>query len=283
MSISHMEAGMTEYLKIEGGELAYEVTGEGPLIVLAHGIGDSRRTYRFLAPKLAAAGFRVAAMDVRGHGESSIGWPAYTRTDAASDILALIRHLGGPAVVVGHSFSGGAATIAAARSPELVSAIVGIGPVTREMKIDLKGMRIARYRKGVTRLLGTALLRSVGLWRRYLDVAYPGARPADHAEYLAAMIADLRRPGRMAAFTKMGTASPSDAGALLGDVRSPALVVMGTEDPDWADPKAEAEGIVASMPAGVGSVVMIEGTGHYPHGQRPDEVEAAILSFLKER
>ncbi|MFK0288798.1 alpha/beta fold hydrolase, partial [Streptomyces sp. NPDC090499] len=54
---------MTEFLNVEGGTLAYEVTGSGPLVVLAHGIGQSRDAYRFMAPELVAAGYRVAAAD----------------------------------------------------------------------------------------------------------------------------------------------------------------------------------------------------------------------------
>ena len=106
---------MTEFLDIKGGRVAYDVTGEGPLIVLSHGIGDRRQAFRFLVPELVRAGFRVAAADMRGHGESSLGdWKSISRTDVAGDLVALIRHLGGPAVIVGHSLSGGAATIAAA-------------------------------------------------------------------------------------------------------------------------------------------------------------------------
>src|SRR5690349_12559392 len=123
MNIS-LEDGVTEFLTIGDGEIAYDVTGEGPLVVMVPGMGDSRRAHRCLVPALAAAGYRVAAMDLRGHGESSLGWESYTRTDTANDIVALIEHLGGPAVVVGHSFAGGAATIAAARRPELVGALV---------------------------------------------------------------------------------------------------------------------------------------------------------------
>jgi len=113
---------MTEFVDIEGGRIAYDVTGSGPLVVLSHGMGDRRQAYRFLAPKLAQAGYRVVNADLRGHGESSMGWKSVTgkeaisRTDVAGDLLALIRHLGGPAVIVGHSISGGAATIAAADS-----------------------------------------------------------------------------------------------------------------------------------------------------------------------
>src|SRR5215475_15706869 len=132
---------MTEFLDIEGGRIAYDVTGEGPLIVASHGIGDRRQAFRFLAPELVKAGFRVAAADMRGHGESSTGeWKSISRTDVAGDLIALIRHLGGPAVIVGHSLSGGAATIAAAKEPGLVSAIVEVNPFTRTQKLDVGGL-----------------------------------------------------------------------------------------------------------------------------------------------
>ncbi|MBM9623603.1 alpha/beta fold hydrolase [Streptomyces zhihengii] len=274
---------MTEFLETDGGRLAYEVTGEGPLIVLAHGMGDNRAAFRELGALLAGAGHRVAAVDQRGHGESSTGWASYTRTDAAGDLLAVIRHLGGPAVVVGHSFAGGAATIAAAEAPELVTAVVEISPFTRAQKIDARALLSdARYRKGMSLLLGTGLLRSVGLWKRYLDHAYPGTRPEGYAAHREALEADLRRPGRMAVVSRMGMSAPVDAGARLGDIRCPALVVEGTLDPDWADPVAEGEGIVAMMPEGLGRLVTIEGAGHYPHVQAPAEVASAVLAFLKD-
>src|SRR5215468_12395141 len=128
---------MTEFLDVPGGRIAYEVTGSGPLVVLSHGIGVRRQDYRFLAPILVQAGYRVASADLRGHGESSMGWAAINNTDIAGDLLALIDHLGGPAVIIGHSISGGAATIAAAKQPEQVSGIVEINPFTRKWNFDL--------------------------------------------------------------------------------------------------------------------------------------------------
>ncbi|GAB3961035.1 alpha/beta hydrolase [Actinoallomurus acanthiterrae] len=274
---------MTEFLSIDGGRIAYDVTGEGPLVVLSHGMGDMRSAYRVLAQRLVAAGFRVATTDLRGHGESSTGWASYTRTDTAGDLLALIRHLGGPAVVVGHSFSGGSATIAAAQEPELVGAIVEVDPFTRAQKLDFGGfLTNGRYRKGLSLLMRTAMSGSVKLWARYLDHAFPSAKPADFAERVDAIRANLSEDGRMAAMQKMGKSAPVDAGAQLGNIRCAALVIMGTLDPDWADPKAEADGIVAEMPAGLGTVAMIEGAGHYPHTQFPEEVAAVMVPFLKE-
>ena len=271
---------MTEYLTVDEGTIAYEVEGTGPLVVLAHGMGDSRAAYRAVIRQLVAAGHRVAAVDLRGHGESSTDWPEWSRTAIAGDLLAVIRHLGGPAVLVGHSVSGGAATIAAAQEPSLVSAVVELAPFTRKQSVRLGDLRVRRFRQGMTRLLGTGLFGSVRLWRSYLDVAYPGAKPAHWAERLDLIESRLREPGRMKAVQGMGRSAPTDAGARLGDVRCPVLVVMGTLDPDWADPHAEGSAVVDALPTGLGRLEMIEGAGHYPHDQFPDQVVSLMLSFL---
>jgi pimeloyl-ACP methyl ester carboxylesterase len=139
---------MTEFLDAPGGRIARDVTGSGPLVVLSHGTGDRRQAFRFLASMLAQAGYRVANADLRGHGESSMGWTSLTRTDIAGDLLALIGHLGGAALIVGHSISGGAATIAAATRPEQVSGIVEINPFTKTQPLTLGAfLRIRRYRR----------------------------------------------------------------------------------------------------------------------------------------
>ncbi|MFF5895584.1 alpha/beta fold hydrolase [Streptomyces argenteolus] len=272
---------MTEHLAVDGGTIAYEVAGEGPLIVLAHGMGDSRAAYRAMVPRLVAAGYRVAAVDLRGCGESSTGWPEWSRTAVAGDLLAVIRHLGGPAVLVGHSFSGGAATIAAAREPSLVSAVVELAPFTRKQSISPGDLRVKRCRRGMVRLVGAGLFGSVPLWSSYLDVAYPGVKPADWAGRIGRIESMLREPGRMKALQGMGRSAPTDAGDQLGDVRCPVLVVMGTLDPDWADPRAEGSAIVDALPSGLGRLEMIEGAGHYPHDQVPDQVVALVLAFLR--
>ncbi|RKT86268.1 Pimeloyl-ACP methyl ester carboxylesterase [Saccharopolyspora antimicrobica] len=272
---------MTEHLAVEGGTLAYEVTGSGPLVVLAHGMGDSREAYRHVTPALVAAGYRVAAVDLRGCGESSTGWPSYTRTDIAGDLIALVNHLGGPAVLVGHSISGGAATIAAAKAPSLISAVVELAPFTRKQQIALGDLRVARFRRGMLRLLGAGLFGSVRLWKQYLEIAHPGPKPADWDARIARIDALMREPGRMKAMQLMGRSAPVDAGAQLGNVGCPVLIVQGTLDPDWAAPQAEGEAIVAALPPGLGRLEMITGAGHYPHVQFPAEVVTAMLSFLE--
>ncbi|HEY5845925.1 MAG TPA: alpha/beta fold hydrolase, partial [Microlunatus sp.] len=196
---------MTEFLTIDGGTLAYELTGTtGSLMVLAHGMGDSRQAYRFLIPALVEAGYRVAAVDLRGCGESSAEWTSYTRTDIASDLVALVRHLGGPAVLVGHSIAGGAVTIAAATAPELVTAVVELAPFTRKQTMGLGDLRVASFRRGMRHLLMTTLLGSTGQWAKYLDVAYPGNKPADWDTRMSQITTMLSEPGRMKALQAMG-------------------------------------------------------------------------------
>jgi pimeloyl-ACP methyl ester carboxylesterase len=165
---------------------------------------------------------------------------------------------------------------------EQVSGIVEINPFARKAKPDLGGLlRIRRYRRCAFLMTGTQVFRSLRLWMRYLDLAYP-AKPADYAGYMAALAAKLREPGRMAEFMKTFKSTPADAQAQLPHVRRPALVIVGTLDPDFADPSAEGDAIVAAMSAGAGTVAMIDGAGHYPHAQSPGEVAELVIPFLKE-
>ena len=171
----------TETIAIGSGQIAYEVVGNGPLVVLSHGVADNRSSYRHLVPLIAAAGYRVASVDLRGHGESSTGWNSYSHADSASDLMAVIGKLGGPAVIVGQSFSGGAATIAAATNPNAVKALVEIDPFTRPPKVSVAALlqNSHNYRRG-TLLLGRFVVTgSVKTWAHYLDVAYPSDKPTD--------------------------------------------------------------------------------------------------------
>jgi pimeloyl-ACP methyl ester carboxylesterase len=271
---------VTEHLDIAGNTLAYDVTGQGPLVVLAHGIGDSRHSYRFLAPALAAAGYRVANVDIRGCGDSSLGWNGYTRTDIAGDLVAVVRHLGGPAVLIGQSISGGAATIAAAIAPDLIAGVIELAPFTRAQSVDLGGLvRVKRFRAGYLQLARVMFGGSLAGWKKYLDIAMP-VKPADWEGELARIEAALSEPGRMKALQAMCKASPSDAGAQLANVTCPVLVIEGTLDPDWADPRAEGEKIIADLPHGRGELAVIDGAGHYPHVQTPDQVLALARPFL---
>jgi pimeloyl-ACP methyl ester carboxylesterase len=267
-------------LTIDDNTLAYDLTGDGPLVVLAHGIGDSRHSYRFLAPALVEAGYRVANVDIRGCGDSSVGWNGYSRTDIAGDLVALVRHLGGPAVIIGQSISGGAATIAAADAPDLITGVIELAPFTRAQKVDLRGLvTVKRFRKGYVQMALVIVRGRFANWKKYLDLAVP-VKPVDWDDELARIETKLSEPGRMKVLQAMCKTSPSDAGAKLAQVSCPVLIVEGTLDPDWADPRAEGEAIIADLPAGLGELAVIDGAGHYAHAQLPDEVLGLVTPFL---
>ena len=84
---------ITKFLSYKNGQIAYDVTGEGPLVVCVPSLGDVRGEYRFLIPELVKAGYRVATMDVRGHGETSTDWDDFSVAGIGEDILAVIREL----------------------------------------------------------------------------------------------------------------------------------------------------------------------------------------------
>ncbi len=260
-----------ELLHRPGGRIAFDVIGDGPLIVLVPGMGDLRHTYRHVAPGLAALGYRVASTDLRGHGDSDPTFDSYGDQDTAGDIIALIDHLGAPAVVVGNSMGAGAAVIAAAARPDLVSALVLVGPFVRDPKAG--ALKILLFRAATLRWWAAAV------WRAYLPTLYAGRKPSDFDEYRARVVASLRRPGYAAAFSLTTSTTHAPAEASLDRVRARTLVVMGERDPDFGDPAAEGRWIAERL---AGRLVLVPDAGHYPQSQQPDAVLAALAGFLAE-
>ena len=221
-----------------------------------------------LAPALVAAGHRVACLDLRGHGESSTGWAAYDAERVATDVLALIRELGGPAVVVGSSIASAAATFAAAGAPDQVRGIVLIGGQIRQRPLT----RFERTALG-------AVLRSPTLWGAFYRSRYR-AKPADFKADTRSLLAQLGEPGRMEAVGRVLDPTTVPWGERAAAVTCPVLVVMGGRDPDFRDPADEARATVAAF-AGASSVQveLVEGAGHYPFLEAPQVTTEAIVGF----
>ena len=261
--------GNTSYLDRPGGRIGYDVAGTGPLVVLVPGMGDLRAAYRFLAPALRAAGYRVACTDLRGHGDSDATFSSYGDEETMDDVAALISELGGPAVIVGNSMAAGSAVLAAAQRPELVSGLVLVGPFVRNPAVGA-GRRV------LLRVAMAPLWAAIS-WKSYLPKLYAGRKPADFGEYRDQVVASLRRPGYARAFSLTTRTSHASAQARLAEVTAPALIVMGEQDPDFGDPAGEAAWIAHAIRA---QVVMVPEAGHYPQSQRPDITTAAVLRFL---
>ena len=229
----------TSYLSRPEGRLGYDVAGHGSLVVLVPGMGDLRAGYRLVAPALRAAGYRVACTDLRGHGDSDTTFTSYGDRETAGDVIALIAELGGPAVIVGNSMGAGSAVLAAAQQPGLISGLVLTGPFVRHPETSAIQRLLLR--------IAMAPPWAARSWKSYLPKLYAGRRPADFGEYRDQVVASIRRPGYAKAFSATTRTSHHPAEARLPDVTAPVLVVMGEEDPDFPDPRAEAEWIAGEV------------------------------------
>ncbi|HXR23016.1 MAG TPA: alpha/beta hydrolase [Acidimicrobiales bacterium] len=273
MSTAPVEGGSAgvQFLDRDGGRVAYEVSGDGPLVFCVPGMGELRSIYRYTTPALVAKGFKVASVDLRGHGDSDATFSSYDDPAAASDVEALVDHLGGPAVIVGNSMGGAAAVMVAAARPELVAGLVLLGTLLRDQPTGAVTSLLQRL------LMGGPWARAA--WASYLPRLYPGRRPDDFAEHRAAIVASMRRPGYTQSFRKTTRTTHAPAEARLGEVRAPSLVVMGERDPDFRDPAAEARWLSERLKA---ELVMVPGAGHYPQAEYPEVVNPAVLAFVSQ-
>jgi len=258
----------TSYLDRGEGRIAYDVEGDGPLVILLPGMGDLRSIYRFATPALVAAGFRVAAMDLRGHGDSDATFRSYDDLALASDALALIDRLGGPALVVGNSMGAGAAVIAAADRPEAVAGLALLGPWVRNGGAN--PLQALLFRLALLRPWGPAV------WRSYYRSLYPTRPPADLAEHQARQSASLRRHWHAFAVTTHTSHAPAEERSSA--VHAPTLVVMGTKDRDWPDSSAEGRWVADALH---GELLLVDGAGHYPQAEFPEVVNPALTTFAR--
>jgi pimeloyl-ACP methyl ester carboxylesterase len=259
----------SQMLQRPEGRIAYDVAGEGPLVVCLSAMGELRSSYRHLTPLLLEAGFRVATLDLRGHGDSEATFTAYDDVALASDTLALVDELGGPAYIVGNSMGAGAAVIAAADRPDAVLGLLLIGPFVRNPP---GALAMLMFRLALLKPWGPAAFMS------YYPKWTPGEKPEGYDEHTAAVAANVRRNWKAFVQTTHTTHAPAED--RLDDVRAPAVVVMGTDDVDWKDPAAEASWIGQRLSA---EVIMAPGVGHYPQAQSPSLVAEALRTLAGSR
>ncbi len=251
-------------------ELATTDQGDGPPVIVLHGLFGRRRNWQGLQKRLAANA-RIITADMRNHGDS--GWdPAMTYGAMAEDIAALIKSLDiAPALVVGHSMGGKAAMTLALSAPETVKAlmVIDIAPVPYDHNY-------APY---------VDAMRSVPL-----DTL---KRRSQAEEYLADAIEDravraflLQNLGQQEDGLKWqvnldaidaGMADILDFPAATGDpYDGPATFIAGGNSDYIED--AHRPLIEALFPSA--AFATIDGAGHWVHAEKPAEMIAAMQSFI---
>jgi pimeloyl-ACP methyl ester carboxylesterase len=270
--------GLTPRLEsVEGTEIRYVRSGQGPPVVLIHGFASSIYTWKDLIPTLARD-HEVVAIDLPGFGGSQIPErlsPAlYERVvPALLDRLAL-----GQADLVGHSLGGAVAVVLAARQPERVRRLVLISSAGFNMQSKDRPWLLRAVGVGgslAERLPFRRPLVRAGLRQVFFDDSH--VTPERVEEYLA----PLARPGALAAVQSLLASRSGWEGGripeLMKGIRSPTLVLWGRQDV-WI-PVGDADRFETSIPGS--RKVVLDRCGHVPQEEHPHETARLIGEFLK--
>jgi len=246
----------------DGVAIAYDVTGTGPVLVLLHGITESRRAWDPLIAHLAAD-HTVVAVDVRGHGESGLA-PTYDSQAMAGDVAAVLGAVGASdPLVVGHSMGGIVATAFAAEHP-----CRGVVNVDQSIALgDLQDLV-----RGAEPMLRSDAFG--GVISALFDSMH-GALPAEEIARLSA----LRRPQQevvLGVWAPLLDLSRDELDALVAGMAAgvpvPYLALHGI------DPGPDYGGWLASV-IPTATLEVWDGDGHYPHLVEPARFLDRLRAF----
>jgi pimeloyl-ACP methyl ester carboxylesterase len=257
---------------------------DAPWIVLIHGLGDEADTWRHLFPLLART-HRVIAPDLPGFGRS----PAAGRVtvgSCANAVLRLLRMMAaGPAVLVGSSAGAVIAELASLRDADCVRAVVCVDGGLPQARGTLRVMMPMLLPFSGERIY-TAFRADHDAAVASLDPYYANlaAMPKADRDFLMARVidrveSDTQRRAYFSLLRSLALWGGFRAGSIrrgLSARRKPVLLAWGEKD--RIIPRATMDLIGAAVPHA--KKVLIPGAGHLPQQERPDEMAAAIRSFL---
>ncbi|KAI8850018.1 Alpha/Beta hydrolase protein [Chytridium lagenaria] len=239
------------------------------------GIGDLRHSYRFLSKTLIAQGFRVIAQDMRGTGDSGTQFKTYSIEDVASDIIAVLDHaqINQPVTLLCNSLSAASAITVASEHASRVKGVITFGGFFRDMPGD-------KYFRPASHILFTSLW-GTSVWISAFRSFFKSP-PLDIEEYVAAVTRKMTSdPNHIAVIGKMIRTTKDIAWSKISSVKVPVLLVMGSLDPDFSDPKAESEVVAKALTGGKRvEILMVDGAGHYPHVEKSGEVGESVVRFM---
>jgi 3-oxoadipate enol-lactonase len=253
-----------------GGRLAYQVTGDGPPVVLVHGFGLDLRMWDPQVEPLATR-FRVLRYDCRGFGASGPFDPAVPYTHA-EDLLALLDHLAiQDAALVGLSFGGRVVLQAALAAPARVRGLALLGAVLDGVPWDRASAQALAEVTRQVQLGGVPAGRAA--WLSHPLFAAAREHP-DLARQLAGLVAGY--PGQH--WLGQDPHRPADPAPIdvLEQVRRPALVAVGQHDvPGFREMSA----VLARRIPGARYHVVAD-AGHMINLEQPAAVNDLLIRFL---
>jgi pimeloyl-ACP methyl ester carboxylesterase len=272
-----------QHLTVHGHRRAYIRAGEGPALVLLHGIGASSATWSALIPMLTER-FTVIAPDLLGHGDSDAPRADYSVAAYACGIRDLLALLGVErATVIGHSLGGAIAAQLTYQYPELVERLVleAAGGVARELHPALRLAALPGAEQVLPLLNNPLGRRMTRLALRALRGAGNGLSTDAH-EVLDTLNA-MTTAGKRAAFCRTLRASCDLSGQAASLLEYcylaetvPTMIVWGECDPVL--PVAHAHAASVAMPAA--RLELFPGTGHFPHRADPVRFLQVLTDFM---
>jgi pimeloyl-ACP methyl ester carboxylesterase len=307
-------------ISANGIEIFLLEQGEGPLVLLCHGWPELSYSWRHQIPALAAAGFRVAAPDMRGFGRTSAPAEidAYSIFDNVGDMVALVAALGEKqAVIVGHDWGAPVAWHSAMFRPDVFTAVAGLSvpPSFRGRGRPLESLRDIGIRNFYWQYFQTPgvaereLERDVDLTMRTVlgrgfsdpeaslfvpdgqgflgDVSAITPLPDWLSEAELSHFSEIYRKtgfrGGLNWYRNIDRNWELTAPWQSALIAQPSLFIAGSND-------AVVTGLmggkrVADMERTLPNLrqkLIIDGAGHWIQQERPAEVNAALIAFLRE-
>jgi pimeloyl-ACP methyl ester carboxylesterase len=270
-------------IELHGHPVTFHHVGEGPAVLLIHGITSSSRTWRTVIPRLSQH-YTVIAPDLLGHGRSAKPRGDYSLGAYASGIRDLMIALGVPrATVVGHSLGGGVAMQFAYQFPERVErlALVDSGGLGGEVNLVLRAATLpgAEY---VLPLLASSPLRGAGATLGGV-LGRLGLKASADLRGLSEGFASLGDGDARRAFVHTARSVIDPAGQrvdasdrLYLAEAIPSLIVWGERD--RMIPISHGEAAHALMPGS--RFETFPGAGHFPFNDDPERFAGLLHDFI---
>jgi 3-oxoadipate enol-lactonase len=244
--------------------IAVALAGRGPLVLFLHGIGGNRNHWQHQLAFFSQQGFRAAAWDARGYGDSDDYAGALRFDDFGADLVRVLDHLGeARAHLVGLSMGGRIARNFALRHPGRVASLTlantspGFDALSPDEVLRFVEERRHRTPESTARLLGSR------------------ARPGAHE----ALLASFHALHSESYLKTLEASVAQDRDAPLEKLAVPTLVITGDEDRVY--PLELVERMARRIPGA--KLVVLEACGHLSNLEQPERFNEVLLEFLKDR
>lgn len=262
----------------DGTRIRVLTAGEGPTVVLAHGIYMSVIEWSVVWDMLLERGYRVVAFDQRGHGESTIGSDGISTASMAGDYLAVLEAVDArDGVLLAHSMGGFLAIAAVLDVPGVAERLRGLILMSTFPGDVLRG---APQNKAQIPLIKSGLLPAMAANDTVGTLFGAGLCGDDVSPAMVRVFLEtFRAADHRALLPILEAFSAEDRGDRLGEIAVPTIVLCGSRDqttPPWQSERL-AEGIPGAQ------AWWVPRAGHMLNWEAPDAIVEAVAELSKPR